>query len=77
MVNRILLTFPIVNLLYKKDLPNLSYQLLGACFTPYNALSNLNTWLGNSTFSKLGGCFTETSSVIYALKNASFYVNLK
>ena len=53
LMKRVVLTFILENLFSNKKLLNLLYEVLGACFNPYNALDNLNTWFGKSKFSKL------------------------
>src|SRR4051812_4854650 len=47
----------------RKEL-NLSYQVLGACFRPYNDFFNLKTCYGDLESSKLGGWWTYNSSFI-------------
>jgi len=58
LIKSVVSTFPLVKPFSKRNLLKRSYQALGACFKPYRAFFNLNTWLGLSEFSKPGGWST-------------------
>ena len=70
-------TLPLTKSFNRRKLESLSYQALGACFKPYNALSSLKIKFGCMWSTKLGVCSTYTSSSIKPFKNALFENHLE
>ena len=55
-----------------KNLYILLFEVLGACFRPYNAFFSLQTLFSEFGISNLDGCVTYTSSLRCAFRNADF-----
>lgn len=69
-MKRVVSILPLENPWFSRKLLWQTYQALGACLKPYNALDNLKTWQGNLGCSKPRGCLTNTSYFIKPFKTA-------